>query len=393
MKLIYPAIANDHTNPITNKELISNYLLDNFTKCGVEIEIATAPKSITTYILFIYKKICKYLSHKNYLLERSISILKKSSKYVSKQIAQSDADFVFAFGTIPVAFLETDKPIYIITDATFHIMHNYYSYYSNLCDQSYKNADLIEKYGLLRAKKIFLSSKWAIDDAINYYNVPESKIVHSYLGANIPQPPKFEEVEQFINTRNDGILNLILIGKDWYRKGIDRAIAINNEILNRGYKSNLIIIGSKAPKYISNNNVKIIENLNKSIPQESEKFNELLSKSHFMLFPTRADTFGHVVCEASAYGVPTIASQTGGVGDAVKDGVNGFLIDFNASGSIQKSADIIEYYFNNRNEYYQLCLSSFKRYQEELNWDVIVSKILKVIKEDLGTISKMGTTS
>jgi hypothetical protein len=105
-------------------------------------------------------------------------------------------------------------------------MHNYYSYYSNLCEQSYKNADLIEKYGFVQAKKIFLSSKWAIDDAINYYNVPESKIVHSYLGANIPQPPKFEEVEQFINTRNDGILNLILIGKDWYRKGMTEQLQL-----------------------------------------------------------------------------------------------------------------------------------------------------------------------
>ncbi|HPD33028.1 MAG TPA: glycosyltransferase family 4 protein [Candidatus Kapabacteria bacterium] len=384
MKLIYPAIAYDHTNPLRNKELIGNYLIDTFKKLGVDVEIATAPKSKARYFLFIYKIICKFLLHKNYLLERSISILKKSSKYVSKQIAQSNADFVFAFGTIPVAFLETDKPIYIISDATFHIMHNYYPYYSNLFIQSYKNAELIENSGFAQAKKIFLSSKWAIDDAINYYNVPQSKIVHSYLGANILGSPTPYEIEQFINSRNKSIINLIVIGKEWNRKGIDRAIAINNEILNRGYKSNLIIVGSKAPNSFANKNVKIFENLNKSNPQESEKFNKLLSESHFMLFPTRADTYGHVVCEASAFGVPTMASNTGGVSEVVKNGVNGFLFDFNKPGTIEEIAGTIIYYFNNPIEYKQLCLSSHQRYKQELNWDIIVSKILQVIKEDIG---------
>ncbi|HRT67315.1 MAG TPA: glycosyltransferase, partial [Bacteroidota bacterium] len=141
---------------------------------------------------------------------------------------------------------------------------------------------------------------------------------------------------------------------------------------------------SKAPNSFANKNVKIFENLNKSNPQESEKFNKLLSESHFMLFPTRADTYGHVVCEASAFGVPTMASNTGGVSEVVKNGVNGFLFDFNKPGTIEEIAGTIIYYFNNPIEYRQLCLSSYQRYKQELNWDIIVSKILQVIKEDIG---------
>ena len=393
MKLIYPSLTRDFTNPLKHKELIGNYLISTFEKLGVKTEIISSPIPLTKYFLYIYKKIYKMIFKKNYLLDRAIPVLKSSSNYLSKTIAKSDADFIFAFGTLTIAYLKSEKPIYIITDGTFEAMHGYNPNYSNVCKRSYKNAEMLENLGFSKARKIFLSSEWAIQSALNHYKVPPSKVVHTYLGANIPNAPTKDNVTQFIETRSKDKIKLILIGKNWYGKGADIAIAINNELIKRGYKSNLTVIGCKPADNNFPEDVHIIENLDKSKQDELEEFQRLLSESHFMLFPTRFDTFGHVVCEASAYGVPTIASQTGGVGDAVKDGVNGFLIDFKEGDSIQKSADIIEYYFNNRNEYNQICLSSFKRYQDELNWDVIVSKILDVIKEDLETISKMEITS
>ncbi|MEN6294512.1 MAG: glycosyltransferase family 4 protein [Chloroherpetonaceae bacterium] len=313
--------------------------------------------------------------------------MKSSSKSISRQIENSDADFIFAFGTIPIALLETNKPIYFITDATFEVAHNYHPYYSNVCKNSYKNAELLENIGFSKARKIFLSSEWAIQSALNHYKVPPSKIVHTYLGANIPNSPSLNDVKQFIDKRSKDSINLILIGKNWQGKGADRAIAINNELINRGYNSNLHIIGCKPPHDNIPPNVRVIQNLDKTIPAELDEFQKILSMSHFMLFPTHYDAFGHVVCEASAYGVPTIASRTGGVGDAVKEGVNGFSFDYNEPDSIQKSADIILQYFNNPSDYEQLCLSTYQRYTEELNWDTIVSKMLNVIKEDLNIVT------
>ncbi len=387
MKMIYPAPSTDFTNPLKHKELIGNYIVQTFEKFGVEVEIGTSPIPILKYYFYIYKKIYWLLFHKNYLLDRAIPVLKSSAKSISKQIENSDADFIFAFGTLPIAFLETNKPIYFITDGTFEVMNDYNPNYANVCEHSYKNAEMLENIGFSKARKIFLSSEWAIQSALNHYKVPSSKIVHTYLGANIPNSPSLNEVKQFIDERSKESINLILIGKNWQGKGADRAIAINNELINRGYISNLHIIGCKPPHDNTPPNVRVIENLDKTIPAELDEFQKILSNSHFMLFPTHYDTFGHVVCEASAYGVPTIASRTGGVGDAVKEGVNGFLFDYNEPDSIQKSTDIILQYFNNPSDYEQLCLSTYQRYTEELNWDTIVSKMLKVIKEDLNIVT------
>ena len=385
MKLIYPAIAYDYTNPLRNKELIGNYLVDTFKKLGVEVEFATAPTPLMRYLLYFYREFYKLFTHKIYLLDRAIPVLKSTSKYISKKLAKSDADFIFAFGTVPIALLESDKPIYIISDLTYHIALTYYPYNANISEHSQKNAEKLENIGFSKARKIFLCSNWVLDDAKNYYHVPESKLVHTYLGANIPSSPSLEDVEKYIDDRNNEQIKLVLIGKNWKLKGVDRAIAINNELIERGYKSNLIVIGCTPPDDTNlNDSVKVIPNLDKSKQTELEQFNELLRESHFMLFPTLYDSFGHVVCEASAYGVPTIAADTGGVSEAVKNGVNGFLLDFNDHNTIQKAADLIIQYFNNPDEYKQLCLSSFNRYQDELNWDVIVSKMLDVIKEDIG---------
>ena len=384
MKLIYPAISYDHTNPLRNKELIGNYLVNTFKKYGVEIEFATTPTPLTRYLLYFYREFYQLIFHKKYLLDRAIPILKSTSRNISKKIAKSDADFIFAFGTVPIAFIETNKPIYLITDATYHLGHNSYPIFSNVSKRSDKNAELVENLAFNKARKIFLSSNWVIRDAFTYYHVPKSKLVHTYLGANIPSSPSLEEVEKFIKNRNNENINLILIGKNWKLKGADRAIAINNELIERGYKSNLTVIGCTPPDGAKlSNSVKVIPMLDKSKLSELEQFQKYLSESHFMLFPTLYDSFGHVVCEASAYGVPTIAANTGGVSEAVKDGVNGFLFDFNDDNTIQKATDIIIYYFNNPIEYKQLCLSSFERFQNELNWDVIVSKMLDVIKEDI----------
>lgn len=63
-----------------------------------------------------------------------------------------------------------------------------------------------------------------------------------------------------------------------------------------------------------------------------EVFRELASHRVFCLLPRRlsggdVEGFGIVFVEAAAAGLPVVAGRSGGVPDAVNDGVNGFLVD------------------------------------------------------------------
>lgn len=63
---------------------------------------------------------------------------------------------------------------------------------------------------------------------------------------------------------------------------------------------------------------------------------QLLSLSDVMLLPSEKESFGLVALEAMACGVPTVASNTGGIPELIVHGESGFLADI---GDIDQMAD------------------------------------------------------
>jgi glycosyltransferase involved in cell wall biosynthesis len=49
------------------------------------------------------------------------------------------------------------------------------------------------------------------------------------------------------------------------------------------------------------------------------------ASSDIFVFPSTTDTFGNVILEAQAAGLPVIVSDVGGPQELVKNGVNGFI--------------------------------------------------------------------
>ncbi|SEN72293.1 Glycosyltransferase involved in cell wall bisynthesis [Amphibacillus marinus] len=60
---------------------------------------------------------------------------------------------------------------------------------------------------------------------------------------------------------------------------------------------------------------------------KGEALATLYASSDIFLFPSSSETFGNVVLEAMASGLPIIGANSGGVKNLVQDGVNGFLCD------------------------------------------------------------------
>jgi glycosyltransferase involved in cell wall biosynthesis len=73
-----------------------------------------------------------------------------------------------------------------------------------------------------------------------------------------------------------------------------------------------------------------------------------------------------VFAEASSIGVPSVATNVGGIATAIKDGLNGktFPPDANAEDYCDYVLDL----FCNFPDYKALVLSSFNQYQSRFNW-------------------------
>ncbi|HFM1639257.1 TPA: glycosyltransferase, partial [Escherichia coli] len=59
---------------------------------------------------------------------------------------------------------------------------------------------------------------------------------------------------------------------------------------------------------------------------EYQKFIDVLSNADILLLPTIAECYGMVFCEAAAFGLPVVATDTGGVSSIVINERTGILI-------------------------------------------------------------------
>jgi hypothetical protein len=77
---------------------------------------------------------------------------------ISKKVSNLNVDIVFSPGTIPIAFLECNKPIVFWTDASFGGMIDFYPRFCNLCKKSFRDGHFMEASALKRAKLAIYSS-------------------------------------------------------------------------------------------------------------------------------------------------------------------------------------------------------------------------------------------
>ena len=106
---------------------------------------------------------------------------------------------------------------------------------------------------------------------------------------------------------------------------------------------------------------------------QAEQLARLFEESDYLLLPTRSECYGMVFCEASAYGVPSITTDTGGVAGVVVEGSNGFLLPEEARGD--RYAKVIAGLEGDESRYKQLCLSSRREYETRVNWDVWAEQV------------------
>jgi glycosyltransferase involved in cell wall biosynthesis len=318
---------------------------------------------------FYYK-----LRGKTYFAERSKEIVLHYAREVEKRLEGSGCDLIFSPSTIPIAYLETAIPIAVWLDATFAVMVDYY--FKNLCQESIHDGNTTDINAFKRCSYICFASQWAAASAVREYNIDKERIRVIPFGANIDVSP---EKEAFVD-RPTIPLHLLFIARDWYRKGGAKVFQIFEDLNNMGIESNLSVIGCIPPKRYRHVLMRIFPFLDKNVQQDAEQLDQLYRRANFLLLPSRQECYGLVLCEANAYGVPVLASDTGGIPEIVKDGFNGYLMPVNASPKdyVQKIAHLIR----QKKMYFDMCKTARRRFEEVLNWQVSGRSLKSFISAD-----------
>ncbi|MBN1266970.1 MAG: glycosyltransferase family 4 protein [Anaerolineales bacterium] len=322
----------------------------------------------------------RILFSQQYLLSRDPAILHSYARQVSRVLKTMEVDFVFSPGTIPIAYLETDLPIFFWTDATFAAMINYYPHYSFLSPVSIRHGHAMEQSALDRARLAIYSSAWAAQSALTYYSADPARVKTVPLGINLDPGLTDEDLSAVLEARARGPIRLLFSGLDWKRKGGDIAVRTAEILHGRGVNIELHIVGTTpegpVPPYVYTHGF-----LNRFIPGHLRKLDSLFRSTHFLILPTRAECAAVVLSEASAYGIPSLTTDVGGNASLIEEGHNGYLFPLDAGA--ESYANRIQQLLADRETYSKIAHMAFQVYSSRLNWRKSIETVTAKIREVL----------
>jgi glycosyltransferase involved in cell wall biosynthesis len=382
MKVIF--VTTYDARDIRNWSGIPYYMGKAFLNAGIEVEFICDLKSLPGNNFkfrirnLIYNKLFKKKLG-NYISFYEAENLKFIAKQVSEKIREIDGGIIFSPGTIPIAYLNTDKPIVFWTDATFAVMENYYEDFKCFSKRTIRNCHLYEKNALKRSNLAIYSSKWAAHSSMKDYGADPHKVKILPFGANIDLKRTISEIEENNNKKTKSICKLLFIGQDWERKGGETAVKVAKYLNEKYVKTELTIVGCTPPETASLPDfVHVHGFIDKSKKEGENLINKLYSENHFFILPTIAECTPVVFSEANSFGLPVITTSTGGISSIITNDINGRM--FGNKIDIAVCAEYIAGIFTDYESYKKYSLTSFNECLIRLNWQVSISKCISYLQ-------------
>ncbi|MCY4071771.1 MAG: glycosyltransferase family 1 protein [Chloroflexi bacterium] len=105
-----------------------------------------------------------------------------------------------------------------------------------------------------------------------------------------------------------------------------------------------------------------------------ERLSQAYASADIFVFPSRLETFGLVVIEAMAAGLPVVASRVGGVSDIVTEGKTGYTFE---SGDTRALAEGISKIAGDRDNMRHMGAQA-RAYAETQTWDAIMDEVIEL---------------
>ncbi|MEZ4538639.1 MAG: glycosyltransferase family 4 protein [Chloroflexota bacterium] len=238
-----------------------------------------------------------------------------------------------------------------------------------------RNSTMNHQLRMLRqADKVLVLTRIEADGLARYHVRPERlNVIGS--GAD-PIPDDFTQSPYFAEDHHEASGNFgVYIGRQSFDKGALHAADAVRLLRRRGRNIALLLVGSATPEFenyrrrLSPEDQAAIRPL--GIISDRDK-HAVLSRARFLMLPSRSDSFGIVLLEAWAHGVPVIAARAGGIPGVVDDGANGLLVPFADVDGLANAAErlITDEVFARR-----IGEAGREKVRSQYCWDVVVARV------------------
>lgn len=236
---------------------------------------------------------------------------------VRRGLKRANSDISFFNTQVPAALsgrFISKTPYVLSTDIT----PRQYDRVGEFYDHQPDGANLLSYFKHLTNQRLFQGaarilpwSSWAADSLRSEYNVAPPKIEVLPPGVDINLwKPVFGAVNQ--------TMRILFIGGDFHRKGGDDLI--------QAFQS--LPAGRAELVLVTRTRIEVGDGIEvyRELTPNSAELVALCQSCDVFVLPTKAEAFGIAAVEASALGLPVLATNVGGLRDIVVDGVTGYLI-------------------------------------------------------------------
>ncbi len=189
-----------------------------------------------------------------------------------------------------------------------------------------------------------------------------------------------KKAEQIRNDNNVSKADIILLYVGWFRrdKGTNELISAFEKIVNSYDNVKLMLVGEFEPgDPLEENVINSIKNNPDIIHIPWQKdIAPYYVTADILVFPSYREGFGNVAIEASAMGIPVIASDISGCREAVVDGITGVLVP---KQDIDGLVSAISKLISNKEQRLKLGECGRKRVQCDFSETVIFSETEKIL--------------
>jgi len=271
--------------------------------------------------------------------------------------------------------LDTDVPIIYASDTTAQLFNESYLEQQNRSRDFKEAQNSIEMQALKKCQYFLPATECGYKSALQDYKVPQEHVKIIEFGAHITPRTKISPK----STPTKDSLQLCVVASDPERKQVPLCIAIAEELAQRGWNVQLNYIGEYHPAITKSKLVNWSGRLQLGKTDDRDQHRKILSDSHWMLLPSKAEAFGIAACEAAHFGLPCAVSDIGGLPTVVKNGVTGLVLPIQADSTTY--ADALEKVMLNKKQYTEMSRASIARAVSTLSWDIWAQRVKDVVQE------------
>ncbi len=370
MRILYGALRHDPRDSDLASGVDYNFY-SAFLRAGAEVRVV-GPFPQTGWLLErVLKRFYRDFLRKRYL-KWSLQITKLSAQALNKAENEWHPDIVFSLFPPPLAFYGGKAPCVFNTDTT---LQGWQAGGAGFGGLPLKFLVWQERRAVRKSALTITFSEWCKSEIMARHQIGAERIFVQPMPSALP-PEVVPAKDEFVPKKMDSPIRLLLVGREYKRKGIPIAIEAAKQLNQKGIRTELTICGlTGEPEGL----VRFAGLFRKSVPEELRKYTDLYRQAHLLIHPAFFDPSPIVPAEAAAFGVPTITNDVGGLATSVAHGVSGIVLPGHSPA--EAYVETITRLARSPDEYARLSLGARNRYEQEQNWLVAGRRVMRILEE------------